>query len=416
MNHDTAGAVLVFNAGSSSLKYQLVKPDTGEVIADGIAERIGDHDSSITHEQDNETITETLPLPDHKAAVERAEKFFADNGIDLARAGLAAVGHRVVHGGRALYEPKLVDSWVRSEIERVSPLAPLHNPANLVGIEAAQALLPDVPSVAVFDTAFFHDLPAAAATYAIDRRFATEHAIRRYGFHGTSHEYVSGQVAEFLGRDLADLHQIVLHLGNGASASAIAGGRPIDTSMGMTPLEGLVMGTRSGDVDPGLVLHLNRVEGLSFDEIDDLLNHNSGMRGLCGENDFRSISTLVDEGDENARRAYEVYIHRLKHYIGAYTFELGKLDVITFTAGVGEHSARVRADALAGLENFGIVVDAERNASESTAARRISADASVVDVLVVPTNEELAIARQAAELVAARWPTKIPGAQQNREY
>ncbi|KAF0967617.1 acetate kinase [Gordonia sp. YY1] len=401
MSAGTAGAVLVLNAGSSSLKYQLVQPDTGVVLADGIAERIGDAGSSITHEQNGETVTESVSLPDHLTAVLRAEQFFADNGTDLVHADLAAVGHRVVHGGRSFYEPTLVDSWVISEIKRISPLAPLHNPANLVGIEAARALLPDVPSVAVFDTAFFHGLPPAAATYAIDREVAAEHAIRRYGFHGTSHEYVSGRVAGFLGKDLADLDQIVLHLGNGASASAISGGQPVDTSMGMTPLEGLVMGTRSGDIDPGLVLHLNRVAHLSVDEIDTLLNHRSGLRGLCGENDFRSIAELVDAGDENARRAYDVYIHRLRHYLGAYTFALERLDAITFTAGVGENSARVRADALDGLQRFGIVVDPDRNTAADRSARRISADDSAIDVLVVPTNEELAIARQSAALVAA---------------
>ncbi|GAB83842.1 acetate kinase [Gordonia rubripertincta] len=402
MSADTAGAVLVFNAGSSSLKYQLVQPDTGVVIADGIAERIGDAGSSMTHEQNGETVTESVPLPDHLTAVRRAEQFFADNGTDLVHAGLAAVGHRVVHGGRSFYEPTLVDDWVISEIKRISTLAPLHNPANLVGIEAARTLLPDVPSVAVFDTAFFHGLPAAAATYAIDREVAAEHAIRRYGFHGTSHEYVSGRAAEFLGKDVTELDQIVLHLGNGASASAISGGQPVDTSMGMTPLEGLVMGTRSGDIDPGLVLHLNRVAHLSVDEIDTLLNQRSGLRGLCGENDFRSITELVDAGDEDARRAYDVYIHRLRHYLGAYTFGLDRLDAITFTAGVGENSVRVRADALAGLERFGIVLDPERNAAADRSARRISADASAVDVLVVPTNEELAIARQSAALVAEK--------------
>lgn len=397
---DVTGAVLVFNAGSSSLKYQLVQPDSGSVLAEGIAERIGDEGSSITHEQNGESVTETVPLDDHLAAVRRAERFFADNGTDLASAGLTAVGHRVVHGGRSFHEPTLVTSRVISEIERISPLAPLHNPANLVGILAAQELLPDVPSVAVFDTAFFHGLPDAAATYAIDREVAAEHAIRRYGFHGTSHEYVSARAAEFLGRDAADLNQIVLHLGNGASASAIAGGQPIDTSMGMTPLEGLVMGTRSGDIDPGLVLHLNRVADLSVDEIDVLLNKRSGLRGLCGENDFRTISEMMDAGDDAARRAFDVYIHRLRRYIGAYAFALGRVDAITFTAGVGENSAVVRARALEGLEGFGVIVDAERNSVRAKQARRISTDDSAVDVLVVPTNEELAIARQSAAVVA----------------
>ena len=233
----TEGAVLVLNAGSSSLKYQLVHPDTGDVRADGIVERIGEELSSITHEQGDEVISESLPIADHHAAIERALRCFADNGTDLATAGLAAVGHRVVHGGRTFYEPTIITPEVISEISRISTLAPLHNPANLVGITAARTLLPEVPSVAVFDTAFFHGLPDAAATYAIDRGVADLHAIRRYGFHGTSHEYVSRRAAEFLGRDVEEVNQIVLHLGNGASASAIEGGRPVDTSMGMTPLE-----------------------------------------------------------------------------------------------------------------------------------------------------------------------------------
>lgn len=395
------GAVLVLNAGSSSLKYQLLQPDTEEVLADGVAERIGEGESSITHEQDGEESTEVLALPDHHAAIERAMRFFADHGTDLTTAGLLAVGHRVVHGGRTFYRPTLIDAEVISEISRISTLAPLHNPANLIGIDAARSLLPDVPSVAVFDTAFFHSLPDAAATYAIDRGVADLHAIRRYGFHGTSHEYVSQQVAEFLDRPVDDLHQIVLHLGNGASASAIADGTPIDTSMGMTPLEGLVMGTRSGDIDPGIVLHLNRVAKLGVDQIDTLLNKQSGLKGLCGENDFRSITEKMAAGDAGARRAYDIYIHRLRRYIGAYMIELGRVDAITFTAGVGENAAGVRADALAGLENYGIVIDAERNAVRAKHARRISADDSDIDVLVVPTNEELAIARQSAAVVAA---------------
>lgn len=395
----TEGAVLVLNAGSSSLKYQLVHPDTGDVRADGIVERIGEELSSITHEQGDEVISESLPIADHHAAIERALRCFADNGTDLATAGLAAVGHRVVHGGRTFYEPTIITPEVISEISRISTLAPLHNPANLVGITAARTFLPEVPSVAVFDTAFFHGLPDAAATYAIDRGVADLHAIRRYGFHGTSHEYVSRRAAEFLGRDVEEVNQIVLHLGNGASASAIEGGRPVDTSMGMTPLEGLVMGTRSGDIDPGLVLHLHRVAKLSVDQIDTLLNKQSGLRGLCGENDFRAISARIEQGDEAARRAYDVYIHRLRRYVGAYLITLGHVDAICFTAGVGENSAPVRADALSNLENYGIIVDAERNALRSRESRRISTDDSDVDVLVVPTNEELAIARQAAAVV-----------------
>lgn len=394
------GSVLVLNAGSSSLKYQLVHPDTGMVTAEGLCERIGDTGSSITHELNGVEVTERILLPDHRAAFERVAALFAEDGIDLATAGLRAVGHRVVHGGRTFFLPTLITEHVMSEIERISSLAPLHNPANLVGIRAAAELLPDVSAVAVFDTAFFHGLPDAAATYAIDRGVASLHAIRRYGFHGTSHEYVSAKAAEFLGRPYGEVNQIVLHLGNGASASAIRGGVPIDTSMGMTPLQGLVMGTRSGDIDPGVVMHLHRVVKLSADQIDALLNKQSGLKGMCGEGDFRSVTELIEQGDASAKLAYDVYVHRLRHYLGAYLLELGSLDAICFTAGVGENAAGLRADTLAGLENFGIIVDPERNTMRSKEVRRISADGSRVEVLVVPTNEELAIARQAAQVVA----------------
>lgn len=395
-----AGSVLVLNAGSSSLKYQLVNPGTGVVYAEGIAERIYDSEGSITHRQNDSEIVEVRALPSHLAAIEGILGLFAENGLDLTDAGLAAVGHRVVHGGRSFFEPTLVTQEVIAEIKRISTLAPLHNPANLIGIEAIGELLPDVPSVVVFDTAFFHRLPEAAATYAIDRGVAKLHAIRRYGFHGTSHRYVSSQVPGLLGKDPAEVNQIVLHLGNGASASAIAGGSPIDTSMGMTPLEGLVMGTRSGDIDPGIVMHLNRVVNLDVDQIDTLLNKQSGLKGLCGDNDFRTVTERIEKGDASAKLAYDVYIHRLRRYIGGYMIELGRVDAITFTAGVGENAAGVRADALANLENYGIRIDPERNAIRSREARVISTDDSAITVLVVPTNEELAIAQQAAEVVA----------------
>ncbi len=395
-----AGSVLVLNAGSSSLKYQLIHPDTEVVSAEGLCERIGDLGSSITHEQNGAELTEEIELPDHRTAFERVAELFAEGGIDLDTAGLRAVGHRVVHGGRTFFLPTLIDEHVMSEIERIAGLAPLHNPANLIGMRAAGQLLPDVPAVAVFDTAFFHGLPDAAATYALDRGVASLHAIRRYGFHGTSHEYVSGKAAEFLGKPLSELNQIVLHLGNGASASAIRGGQPIDTSMGMTPLQGLVMGTRSGDIDPGVVMHLHRVAKLSADQIDTLLNKQSGLKVLCGESDFRSVTALIEQGDHSAKLAYDVYVHRLRHYLGAYLLDLGRLDAICFTAGVGENAAGLRADTLTDLENFGIILDPERNSVRSKETRRISTDGSAVDVLVVPTNEELAIARQAAQVVA----------------
>ena len=386
---------LVINSGSSSLKYQLVDVDAGVALASGLVERIGEETGAIVHHDGDRTIEHTGPIADHAAGLELAFRMFAETGHDLAEEGLAAVGHRVVHGGEVFYRPTVITDDVLAEISALSTLAPLHNPANVTGIESARALLPDVPHVAVFDTAFFHGLPKAASTYAIDAEVAATHGIRRYGFHGTSHEYVSGAVAEFLGRDPADLNQIVLHLGNGASASAVKGGKAIDTTMGLTPLEGLVMGTRPGDIDPGILLHLRRSAGMDVDEIDTLLNRRSGLKGLSGVNDFRALQELIDAGDEAARLAYDVYIHRLRRYIGAYLIELGGADAITFTAGVGENAPAVRADALAGLEKFGIVIDPAGNTAKGRVARRISTDDSDVAVLVVPTNEELAIARAA---------------------
>ncbi|MGI9164748.1 MAG: acetate kinase [Mycobacterium sp.] len=369
--------VLVLNSGSSSLKYQLVAPDSGESIAHGIVERIG---------EDGE-------IPDHEAALRAVFTRLAEQGYDLDSLGLAAVGHRVVHGGSKFYAPAVIDGALLDEIRELSTLAPLHNPPAVLGIEVARRVLPDVPHIAAFDTAFFHDLPAAAATYAIDREVARQWGIRRYGFHGTSHEFVSREVAEFLGVPVESLNQIVLHLGNGASASAIAGGRAVDTSMGMTPMEGLVMGTRSGDIDPGVIFYLWRAAGMGDDEIEAILNRRSGMLGLSGEIDFRTIQQGIDAGDDAARLAYDVYIHRLRKYIGGYLAVLGHTDVITFTAGVGENDSRVRRDSLSGLTQLGIELDEELNGQPAGGPRRISAATSSITVLVVPTNEDLAIAR-----------------------
>jgi len=299
----------------------------------------------------------------------------------------------VVHGGQQLYRPTVVDDSVLDQLRELAPLAPLHNPPAVLGIEVARRVLPDLPHVAVFDTAFFHDLPAAASTYAIDRELAARWQIRRYGFHGTSHQYVSQQAAEFLGVPLESLNQIVLHLGNGASVSAIAGGRPVDTSMGLTPMEGLVMGTRSGDIDPGVISYLWRTAGMGVEDIETMLNRQSGMYGLAGEIDFRIVHRRIESGDEDARLAYEVYIHRLRKYIGAYLAILGHTDVVAFTAGVGENDARVRRDALTGLAPLGIELDEHLNDSPARGARLISADKSPTTVLVIPTNEELGIAR-----------------------
>ena len=372
-----ADTVLVLNSGSSSLKYQLVQPESGASIAHGIVERIGEDGG----------------VPDHEAALRAVFTRLAEQGCDLDTLGLAAVGHLVLHGGSKFYSPAVIDDSLLQEIRELSTLAPLHNPPAVLGIEVARRVLPDVPHIAAFDTAFFHDLPAAAATYAIDRDIARQWGIRRYGFHGTSHEFVSRGAAEFLGVAVESLNQIVLHLGNGASASAIAAGRAVDTSMGMTPMEGLVMGTRSGDVDPGVIFYLWRAAAMGDDEIEAMLNRRSGMLGLCGDIDFRTIQKRIDAGDTAARLAYDVYIHRLRKYIGGYLAVLGHTDVITFTAGVGENDARVRRDALSGLTQLGIELDEQLNAQPADGPRRISAAHSPITVLVVPTNEELAIAR-----------------------
>jgi acetate kinase len=377
--------VLVINSGSSSLKYQLVEPDSGEARSSGHIERIGEDGSGV---------------PDHEAALHRAFDALAEDGIDLRTCGLTAVGHRVVHGGNEFYRPTLMDDARIAALRKLSELAPLHNPPALKGIEVARKLLPDFPHVAVFDTAFFHDMPPAAATYAIDRELAERWQIRRYGFHGTSHRYVSEQAAGFLDRPLGGLKQIVLHLGNGSSASAIAGTRPIDTSMGLTPLEGLVMGTRSGDIDPSIVSYLWHRAQMRVDDVEAMLNERSGVLGLAGERDFRRLRAMIESGDGAAQLAYSVFIHRLRKYIGAYLAVLGHTDVISFTAGIGENDPAVRRDAVAGLEELGVVLDERRNLSGGRGARQISADGSPIAVLVIPTNEELAIARDCVRALA----------------
>ncbi|MCG7583760.1 acetate kinase [Mycolicibacterium sp. OfavD-34-C] len=385
-------SVLVLNSGSSSVKYAVLEPDSGALVAEGIVERIGED-------------VEQGGVADHAAAMQVVFDSLADDGHDLGSLGLAAVGHRVVHGGPDLYQPTVVDDALIAGLRELAPLAPLHNPPAILGIEVARRALPDLPHIAVFDTAFFHDLPPAAATYAIDRDIAEQWHVRRYGFHGTSHHYVSEQAAAFLGVGTDTLSQIVLHLGNGASASAIVGGRPVETSMGLTPMEGLVMGTRSGDVDPGLIFYLWRTAGMSVEDIETMLNRRSGVRGLGGEVDFRVLHERIDSGDGEdsaaARLAYDAYIHRLRKYIGAYLAILGTVDVITFTAGVGENDAAVRRDALTGLTAFGIELDEHLNDSPSRAARRISPEGAPTTVLVIPTNEELAIARACAQVMDA---------------
>ncbi|MEV4668203.1 acetate/propionate family kinase [Microbacterium sp. LWO12-1.2] len=404
-------AILVINSGSSSLKYSLIDIERENELASGLIERIGQSVSPVAHTVRPETDRDAVPtmldatysdereIADHHAAFAVMLEQFAEHGPSLATHPPVAVGHRVVHGGARFFAPTLIDADVERQIEELSVLAPLHNPANLSGILAAKAVFRGVPHVAVFDTAFHQTLPPAAYTYAIDSQLAKDHRVRRYGFHGTSHQFVSEAAAAHLGRDLASLRQIVFHLGNGASATAIDGGRSVETSMGLTPLEGLVMGTRSGDLDPAALVHLSRRAGLSINDLDALLNTRSGLQGLAGRSDMRDILAGVDAGEEAATLAFDVYVHRLRGYAGAYIAQLGGVDVISFTAGVGENAARVRAAAMATLGFAGVEIDPARNEERERGIRRISTDASAVTVLVVPTNEELQIARQTSELL-----------------
>ncbi len=367
------GIALVLNCGSSSVKYRVVDTTQPEPLAAGLIERVTDHTEAI------EEIIESLGKP--------------DSGVSLD--DLTVVGHRVVQGGSEFSAPTIITDDVERHIALLSALAPLHNPPNLAGIAAARVAFPHLPHVAVFDTAFHHTLPEAAYTYAIDRRVAETHGVRRYGFHGTSHAYVSRETAAAMGRDPHDLNIVVLHLGNGASACAVKGGRSFDTSMGLTPLEGLVMGTRSGDIDPAVVFHLSRAAGMEIAEIDDELNRRGGMLGLCGHSDMRDVERAAEEGDSAAILALDVYARRIRGYIGEYWAQMGALDAVAFTAGVGENSALVRAMSIAGLEGLGVILDPERNAGRKSEPTLVSADDSAVQVWVIPTNEEREIATQA---------------------
>ncbi|AKV59640.1 acetate kinase [Corynebacterium riegelii] len=397
--------VLVINSGSSSVKFQIVDPTASASDApfvSGLVEQIGEPQGRVTIKHGDDKWVVQRAIPTHTVGLQESFRLLDSKGIGPTQLDLVACGHRVVHGGMVFSEPELILDPVVDMIRSLIPLAPLHNPANIDGIEVARELLPNIPHVAVFDTGFFRNLPPAAALYAINAEVAENNLIRRYGFHGTSHEFVSSQVPALIGRDPHHTRQIVLHLGNGASASAVENGHPIDTSMGLTPLAGLVMGTRSGDIDPGIIFHLVRQGGMTIDEIDNLLNRQSGVKGLSGVNDFRELRQMIENEDENAWLAYNVYINQLRRYIGSYMVALGRVDAITFTAGVGENDKFVRRDALDTMENFGVEIDPELNDLPNDGPRIISTESSRVKVLVVPTNEELAIAQKAAA-VAARY-------------
>ncbi|SBS74876.1 acetate/propionate family kinase [uncultured Microbacterium sp.] len=402
--------VLVINSGSSSFKYQLIDVETETALASGLVERIGESTGAAKHTvlfhgagvaATDATYKSELPIPDHAVGFQVMLDAFAAHGPSLTETPPIAIGHRVVQGGARFFQPTLITDLVEINIDELSVLAPLHNPGAVQGIRAARAAFADLPHVAVFDTAFHQTLPPAAYTYAIDRAIARKHRIRRYGFHGTSHKFVSEAAAAHLDRPLRELRQIVLHLGNGASITAIDRGRSVETSMGLTPLEGLVMGTRSGDLDPSVLLVLARREDMSPGELDAFLNKRSGVLGLAGVSDMRDVEDRRAAGDGPATLAFDVYIHRIRAYLGAYIAQLGGVDVISFTAGVGENSDVVRAAALETLGFAGVHLDAERNAVRGRGIRTISADDSPVTVLVVPTNEELEIARQTLSIAGA---------------
>jgi acetate kinase len=395
-----SASVLVVNTGSSSLKYQLIDPGTGDWMAKGLVERIGEDAPQLHHEwADGRLVQHDADLPDHAAALVLMLQMLAEDSGGMA--GLIAVGHRVVHGGSEYREPVVVDDDVERTIERLIPLAPLHNPASLRGIRELRRLLPDVPHVAVFDTAFHATMPPEAYTYALPVDLAERLHIRKYGFHGTSYRYVTRKAAEFLGVAVERANLVVCHLGNGASMAAIRDGASIDTSMGLTPLQGLAMGTRSGDLDPAVILHLVRVGGMSLDAADALLNKSSGLKGMAGSQDMREVRALADAGDEAARRALDVYAYRIRGYIGAYLAAVPGAQALVFTAGIGEHDAALRREVCGPLAHLGIRLDEGLNAAPARGVRRIDDGSGAIRILVVPTNEEAEIARQSAEAVAA---------------
>jgi acetate kinase len=372
------------------------------VTAGGAIERIGEAEALHRHRNaGSEESCAAVRVQDHRVGLEYIGRTLRESGALKDMSELSAIGHRVVHGGEAFRLPTLIDDAVIERIRDMIPLAPLHNPANLVGIEVALGQAPDVPQVAVFDTAFHQSIAAHAYRYAVPEALYSGHKVRRFGFHGTSHAYVAKRAAALLGRPLWSLNLITLHLGNGASAAAIRDGQSVDTSMGMTPLEGLIMGTRCGDIDPAIHFYLAREAGLDSAELEALLNQESGMKGICGQNDMREVHRLADAGDAEAGLALDMYCYRIKKYIGAYSAVLGRVDAVVFTGGVGENDAQVRAQVIDGLGNLGLVIDAVRNAEDRSGAVAIHHDDSPVAILVVPTNEELEIALQTLDCLQA---------------
>ena len=394
--------ILVLNAGSSSLKYSLLDMAEQHLLFSGLIERIGEEQSQHRYRCEDEQVEhrDQLAIHSHQQALQTLFKTLSSLGMSQP-GELAAIGHRVVHGGEAFCEPALIDDSVTAQIEAMIPLAPLHNPANLQGIREALELMPEVPQVAVFDTAFHQTLPDYAYRYPLPSEWYRLHGVRRYGFHGTSHRYVAKQAAQFLGKPLSECNLITLHLGNGASVTAIRGGQSVDTSMGLTPLEGLMMGTRSGDIDPAIHFYLMRTLSISSSELETLLNKSSGCKGVCGENDMRAIHQMADAADDSARLALAMYAYRIKKYIGAYFAVLGEVDALVFTGGIGENDGWLRQVCCEGLHVLGIAIDDDKNQSPLRPVGAIHAATAHVATLVINTNEELEIASQTQECLAA---------------
>lgn len=392
--------ILVLNSGSSSIKFQLFNAKTNDSLVSGIIEQIGEKISHAKIKFEGGELEKRIPIPNHKIGLEIMNSLLIESKIIQDLCEVDGIGHRVVHGGEEFSKPTIINKDVIAQIEKLIPLAPLHNPANLEGIKSSIEHCPDVPQVAVFDTAFHASIPPHAYMYALPYETYKKDGVRRYGFHGTSHHFVAKEAAKYLDIDIDKINAITLHLGNGASMSAVKNGKSIDTSMGLTPLEGLMMGTRCGDIDPAIIFYLARVEGLSIDELDNMLNKKSGLKGICGNNDMREVGEMAEEGDKKAKLALEMFNYRIKKYIGSYSAVLGRVDCLVFTGGIGENDIKVRENSCSDLENLGISLDLKKNNQKAKEIIEISKKDSKVKILVIPTNEELEIALQVKSLIS----------------
>lgn len=395
--------ILVVNAGSSSIKYQLIDMTTEEPLSSGLVERIGLEEGIITHKTfvngEEQKTKEVFPIPDHTVGLKRVAELLVDEklGVISDPSEIKAVGHRLVHGGETFTKTVVITDEVKEKVKELFPLAPLHNPANLIGVEVAEKVFPNATQIGVFDTAFHQTMPELAFRYAVPNEMYTEMGIRKYGFHGTSHKFVAERAAEYLKNPKAKI--ITIHLGNGASMAAVNGAVCKDTSMGMGPLNGLIMGTRSGDIDPSVIFFLIEQKGYSVAEVSKILNKESGMKGLAGYTDMRDVEALYLKGEKNAVLAYEMYAYRIQQFIGSYAATLNGVDAIVFTAGIGENDAIIRSLVCKNMEYFGLEMDEERNTKRSNEVREINIEGGSTKILVVPTNEELEIARQSFQLV-----------------